>query len=332
MTQREMLAKRVEEILDKQVMTQKLGERDAPNLLMGGSLALSKMGAGGIKDFLAQLARGVPLVYLLGKLAMGGCNSCEGGEMLAAGPMGGVITEKTKMGQQIYLDFMLKEKANGLSHKEALAAWKAHKASKGKSAIKVTLKPSSGSVTYTADTFRPTKIGKKLRRKFKTADPEAERCMKYLGLEHDEGMDSEMAQQIGDEMVSGLKEQEAMPAPVVSVLSDEQIKKLQDEDADENYWNRYEEEAIGSGKPKPKRKGKPLTAEHRAKLDSGRAQYLHFMEVVKGKGMTHKEALELYRKLKAERGGKWYNDFMKGFMSVVKPAAKLLPTILPMIL
>jgi hypothetical protein len=205
--------------------------------------------------------------------------------MIGLGETGGLISDKTRDGQQAYRQFMKEHKEKGMSHKEALAAWKNHKA------------------------MSHTPVTKARQRKQRSPEKEAKYCMDYLGLEADDGVlrDEKMEEEIRDELIAETKAKEAAPEPLVTVMNDNELDRIE---------------------RKTKRKGKPLTEEHRAKLQKGQAEFLHFMEMVKSKGMSHKEALALHRKLKAESGGHWYNDFLKGFMIPIKAAAKVLPFVL----
>lgn len=118
--------------------------------------------------------------------------------------------------------------------------------------------------------------------------------------------DRKMADQLERQMVTDLKADEASPPPEIMLSG-------------------------GATKRARKPRG-PLNPEHRAKLDEGRKQFQAFMRSVKEKGMTHKEALALHRKLKAESGGRWYDDFAKGFMAPIKAATSILPAVLPFVL
>lgn len=286
MSQREKLERRVRDILDKHIEDQRFASPDSPNLLSGGAMAgaivggarkLHMMGAGGIADFLRNLASGTPLPVLLGRLlaGKGGCMDCEGG----------VITEKTKAGLKNYQEFMKARKAEGYPYQQALQMWRDYKCGGVKCS-----KAKKGEL--------PPPLPELL-----LPNPEQDKdlyseCMKALGLP------AEPAE-------SEVKEQQ-------------KVRAIFDEEIDEAMEKDFDPDLLGMGrkgrKPRKPRASPPDT--------KGLDRYREAMRLLKERGFSHKEALEIYRELKAKKGGNWFDNITKTISDLAPVAPLLLPLIL----
>lgn len=320
MSQRSQLEKRVNEILERHLDDQRFGSPDSPNLLgsalVGGCAlcsedelgsALHSAGSGAVTDFLMDLLEGedIPekIAKAVSKLAWkllkkrfhskgkGAVGGCGVG-CPCQQCRGGAIGEKQKAGLAIYQEFMNARKEEGLTHKEALALWREKKCNS-----------------------KPCKLMTKASIKVK---PSLEDEIAKLPAPPAELME-DYPHSVTKEAYSDCMKMLGIPA------NSDSEQQQQDQRVMDSIRGQIDEGIKGEGL------GRKLSDSHRAALMSGQEKYRRFMAAVKEYGLPHKDALALYRELKAKKGGDWFDDFSRGFMLPVQAAATLAPAVLPFI-
>jgi hypothetical protein len=259
-----------------------------------------------------------------------------------------------KSGGDVYRAFMKGLKDRGLTRDEALDKWREYKKDR---TMPVEYGPRNqygpqnrpedyvspveyGPQNRPADYVSPVEYGPQNRPADYVSRPTRAQCEKMYGQMGMpvQGMnvnDPSLANKIQAEIITDLSEQ---TAPDWS--GNEQLREALDlveygpQNRPADYVSPvvpigYEDEYarfIGDGRPKGSKNKKPRKDKGvKRGQNEGLRKYQEFIKCMKNSGLTHKEAAEMYKDMKAKHGGNWWDSFKKGFMLPFEAASKILP-------
>jgi len=270
---------------------------------------------------------------------------------------GGAITSATKAGQQKYLDFMRDQKENYcLSHKEALAAWKKFKgtscAKKKKPAARQKLTPKLRQI-FEEDDFDGDYDGPSIAEMMaddvydenqlddydgpSIADmlaqpediyiddlddfdygaepvtaPNHEECLKLLGLTGAGLVGGSLGSRLKKLRARAKKVRQKAPALIKQARSLE--RKYKNGTLNQKDAMKLVKQLTGGGLVGGQTRNMEMAEKEKLRI---------FLQEMRKHGMSDSEAVEVYKELKAKKGGNWFKSFTKT-LGAVAPFLPLL--------